>query len=76
MKRWIWGLMVFAFLIVGHKTWAQIAVSGNIYEQDSITPIEAASVTFSGITESGDTLVYLFFTDTLGYFSDSLEAGA
>lgn len=76
MKRWTWGLMVFAFLTIGHKAWAQIAVSGNVFEQDSITPIEAASVTFSGISVSGDTLVYQFVTDTAGCFSDSLEAGA
>jgi hypothetical protein len=68
--------MVFTFLTIGHKAWAQIAVSGNVYEQDSITPIEAASVTFSGISISGDTLVYQLVTDTAGCFSDSLEAGA
>ena len=73
MKRWI--LMVFAFLTVGHTSWAQIAVNGNVYEQDSITPIEAASVTFSGISESGDTLVYQFVTDTIGHFSDHVETG-
>ena len=75
MKRWTWGLMVFAFLTIGHKAWAQIAVSGNVFEQDSITPIEAASVTFSGISVSGDTLVYQFVTDALGQYSDSLTAG-
>lgn len=68
-------LMVFAFLLSGHGAWAQIVVSGNVYEQDTITPIEAASVTFSGIGESGDTLVYQFITDTIGYFSDTLLAG-
>ena len=73
MKRWI--LMVFAFLTVGHTSWAQIAVNGNVYEQDSITPIEAASVTFSGISELGDTLVYQFVTDTIGHFSDHVETG-
>ena len=76
MKRWTMALMVFAFLTIGHKAWAQIAVSGNVYEQDSITPIEAASITFSGISESGDTLLYQFATDSLGQFSDSLMAGS
>ena len=75
MKRWIWVLMVFAFVTIGHTSWAQIAVNGNVYEQDCITPIEAASVTFSGISESGDTLVYQFVTDTIGHFSDHVETG-
>ncbi len=75
MKKWILFLMVFAFLTLGHKAWSQIAVSGNVYEQDSITPIETAFVTFSGISELGDTLVYQLNTDTIGHFSDSLVAG-
>ena len=75
MKRWTWILLVFAFLTMGHKAWSQIAVSGNVYEQDSITPIEMASVTFSGISELGDTLIYQLTTDTIGHFSDSLVAG-
>ena len=75
MKRWTWILLVFAFLTMGHKAWSQIAVSGNVYEQDSITPIEMASVTFSGISELGDTLIYQLTTDTIGHFSDSLMAG-
>ena len=43
--------------------------------QDSITPIEGAWVTFSGIGESGDTLVYQFITDTLGCYGDSVAYG-
>ena len=76
MKRWTWILMVFAFLALGHKAWSQISVSGIVYEQDSITPIDSASITFSGISESGDTIVYQFVTDTLGHFSDNIEVGA
>ena len=75
MKRWALVVMVFAFLIVGHEALGQIAVNGNVYEQDGITPIEAASVTFSGLSESGDSLVYQFVTDTLGHYSDNLMAG-
>ncbi len=75
MKKWTMVLMVFAFLLSGHDTWAQIVVSGNVYEQDTVTPIGAATVTFSGISESGDTLIYHFITDTIGHFSDSLLAG-
>ncbi len=54
---------------------AQVAVSGNVYEQDAITPIEAAAVSFSGISESGDTVAYQFVTDVQGYYSDNLVAG-
>lgn len=76
MKRWVMILLFFVFLSVGHKAWAQIAVNGNVYEQDSITPIEAASVTFWGISELGDTIAYQFVTDTLGHYFDSLMAGS
>ena len=69
-------LLVFVILATGHKVLAQIAVNGNVYEQDTITPIEAAIVIFSGISETGDTLVYQFVTDTLGHYSDSLMAGS
>ena len=75
MKKRLTVLMVFAFLMTGHNMWAQIAVNGNVYEQDTVTPIEAATVTFSGIDESGDTLAYHFVTDSLGHYSDSLMAG-
>ena len=76
MRRWTMILMVFAFLLTGNDDWAQIAIHGNVYEQDSVTPIEAASITFSGISESGDTLVYQFITDTVGHYSDSVMAGS
>ena len=76
MRRWTMILMVFAFLLTGNDVWAQIAIHGNVYEQDSVTPIEAASITFSGISESGDTLVYQFITDTVGHYSDSVMAGS
>ena len=76
MKRWAMVLVVFALLTIGHKAWAQVAVCGHVYEQDSITPIEAASITFSGISELGDTLVYQFITDTIGHYSDTVMTGS
>ena len=76
MKRWTMALMVFAFLTLGYKVLAQVEVNGNVYEQDTITPIEAATVTFSGISTSGDTIVYHFTTNVSGHYSDSLEAGS
>ena len=76
MKRWTMALMVFAFLTLGYKVLAQVEVNGNVYEQDTITPIEAATVTFLGISTSGDTIVYQFTTNVSGHYSDSLEAGS
>ncbi len=74
MRRWA-ALLVLAIITMGRYVWAQVPVSGNVYEQDAVTPIEAASVTFSGISEMGDTLVYHFVTDSLGCYSNSLMAG-
>ena len=68
-------LLVLAFIIMGRCACAQVPVNGNVYEQDAVTPIEAASVTFSGISEMGDTLVYHFVTDSLGCYSNGLVAG-
>lgn len=67
MKRWSKIFLFFALFATGQKVLAQIAVNGNVYEQDTITPIEAAIVLFSGISEMGDTIVYQFVTDTLGH---------
>ena len=75
MRKLATVLMVLAFLLSGREAWAQAAISGTVYEQDSISPIEGAVVTFSGITELSDTLVFQFVTDTLGCYNDSLAAG-
>ena len=50
-------------------------VYGNVYEQDYITPVENATVTFSGVDVAGDTLVYHLITDALGYYSDTINEG-
>ena len=76
MKRWAKVLLVFAFITMGQRAWAQVFVDGSVYEQDAVTPIEAAVVTFSGISELGDTLVFQFVTDSLGHYFDSLVAGS
>lgn len=75
MKRWAELLLFFAFMIVSEYVSAQTSVNGTVYEQDAVTPIEAASVTFSGISELGDTIVYQFVTDSLGCYSNSLMVG-
>ena len=69
-------LTVLAFMLSSREAGAQIAISGMVYEQDSITPIEGAVVTFSGISELNDTLSVQFVTDTLGCYCDSLVAGS
>ena len=75
MKRWAWVILVFVFFAARQDAWAQIIVNGNVYEQDEITPIETATVTFSGMNISGDTIVYQFITDSLGHYCDNVTAG-
>lgn len=74
-KIWLW-LVVMAFTLMKAQTaFGGVWVYGNVYEQDSITPIENATVTFSGVDVAGDTLVYQLFTDSLGFYSDSINEG-
>lgn len=71
----IWMFLVLA-LMSSQQVLGQLRVSGNVYEQDSITPIVGASVMFSGLDSDGDTIVYQFFTDSMGYFEESVVCGA
>ena len=74
-KIWLW-LVVMAFTLMKAQTaFGGVWVYGNVYEQDSITPIENATVTFSGVDVAGDTLVYQLFTDSLGFYSYSINEG-
>ena len=76
MKRMMRLLMVLAFVLMGSRlVVGQVLVYGEVDEQDWLTPIENATVTFSGIDVSGDTLVYHLITDSLGYFADSINEG-
>ena len=70
----IWVSMV-AALMSFHQAQGQVLVSGNVYEQDSISAISGATVVFSGIDMLGDTVIYQFVTDTLGYYEDSINYG-
>ncbi len=73
MKRF---LTVLALLLMGARiAMGQVLVYGEVDEQDYSTPIENATVTFSGIDIAGDTVMYQLTTDSLGYFSDSINAG-
>lgn len=76
MKR-IVAFFVFAVfaLMTSRLSMGQAVVGGSVYEMDSITPIVGASVTFSGLSLEGDTLVYQFLTDTLGHFGDTDTLG-
>ena len=76
MKRMMRYLMVLAFVLMGSRlAIGQVLVYGEVDEQDWLTPIENATVTFSGVGVAGDTLVYHLFTDPSGYFADSISAG-
>ena len=69
-------LVVLAFVLIGSQlVMGQVLVYGEVDEQDWITPIENATVTFSGVDTNGDTVVYQLVTDSLGYFADSINEG-
>ena len=64
-----------AFTMASSSAMAQVSVGGSVFEQDAITPIVGATVTFSGIALSGDTLAYHFLTDSIGTYHDNLAEG-
>ena len=68
-------ILMVACWLLGGMAMAQTVVFGTVYDQDAITPIEGAVVTFSGYNEEGDTLVFQFVTDTIGHYGDTIEAG-
>ena len=76
MRKMMRFFVVLAFvLMVPRLAMSQVLVYGEVDEQDYLTPIENAMVTFSGVDTTGDTVVYQLFTDSLGYFADSINAG-
>ncbi len=76
MREWMRIVALLAFVLMGPRlAMSQALVAGEVDEQDGVTPIENATVTFSGIDVLGDTVVYRFLTDSLGCFSDSINAG-
>ncbi len=76
MKHMLRIFAVLAFVLIGSRlAMSQVLVYGEVDEQDYFTPIENATVTFSGIDVAGDTVVYQLVTDSLGYFADSINAG-
>ena len=76
MRKMMRFFVVLAFmLMVPRLAMSQVLVYGEVDEQDWFTPIENATVTFSGVDTAGDTVVYQLVTDSLGYFADSINAG-
>ncbi len=76
MKQIMRMMAVLAFVLMGSRlAIGQVLVYGEVNEQDYFTPIENATVTFSGIDITGDTVVYQLVTDSIGYFADSINAG-
>ena len=76
MRKMMRFFVVLAFvLMVPRLAMGQVLVYGEVDEQDWYTPIENATVTFSGVDTFGDTVVYQLVTDSLGYFADSINAG-
>lgn len=72
MKRII-GIV--SFILFSFMAWGQTFVTGHVFEQDGVAPIEGASVVFSGYSEAGDTLELAFLTDTMGYYEAQVDEG-
>lgn len=68
-------LVILSILCVSMFSFGQGVVSGHVFDQDGFTPVEGATVAFSGYNISGDTLFALFATDTLGYYEAIMDAG-
>ena len=75
MRKFLSIVVFVCALLTSNQVHAEGFVSGFVFEQDSISPIEGAEIVFSGISEEGDTLYYQFFSDSLGYYEAQLEAG-
>ena len=67
---------IVSLLLLSIASFGQGVVSGHVYEQDGIVPIEGATITFSGYSLAGDTLLIEFLTDTLGYYEAMMEEGS
>ena len=68
-------VFVLALLLSGGSLFADSVVTGRVLEQDGVSPIEGAVVTFEGYSVEGDTLVYDFISDTLGVYEAQLVPG-
>ncbi len=77
-----WGRLIMVLMMVSAPFLASADgfrelgnVTGHVYEQDGITPIDDATVSFIGTNIFGDTIIYQYVSDVSGAFSGSLTAG-
>lgn len=68
-------LIILSILWVSVLSFGQGVVSGRVFDQDGLTPVEGAAVAFSGYSVLGDTLFAVFPTDTLGFYVAVMDAG-
>lgn len=75
MKRLWYILFVLFASLIAKSGKAEAWVDGSVFEQDGSTPIEGASVCFSGVNTEGDTVVFVFLSDSIGYYEAVVDAG-
>ena len=68
-------LIIWLILWASVLSFGQGVVSGHVFDQDGLTPIEGATVAFSGYNVLGDTLFAVFPTDMFGYYEADMDAG-
>lgn len=70
-------ILALLMLVLMPLYWAQgqVVVSGNVYEQDSISPVVGASVLFSGVDAYGDTIEIQATTNALGFYESIVGDG-
>jgi hypothetical protein len=66
---------ILSVLLLSVASFGQGVVSGHVYEQDGIVPIEGVTIAFSGYSWAGDTLLYEFQTDSLGSYNATMADG-
>lgn len=62
-------------MLVTNRVEAEGVVTGFVFEQDSISPIEDVEIAFTGIGAEGDTLYYQFYSDTTGLYEAQVASG-
>ncbi len=68
-------IAILPFVLLSLTVFGQHMVSGHVFEQDGVTPIEGVTIAFSGYSLTGDTLFLEYFSDTVGYFEAQMEDG-
>ena len=67
--------MALASVLISVAAFGQVVVSGHVFEQDGLTPIEAAEIVFSGYSLDGDTIMSTFSSDSVGFYEAAVEEG-